>query len=150
MFPLNKRLSMYSREGGQIAPMAPGYRRPCSDSWLTDLSGGGNGTPVAWFEIQTTLSDAFKYGVGVITTSCGVGRGAESKNFVKLEPVCCKKPQKIVPGQLVVFRIRALCGGSEWYQTDPRWSWEKLPTCLESIWNPSGRFFRGSLLLKPV
>ena len=26
-----------------------------------------------------------------------------------LEPVCCKKRQKIVPGQLLVMEIRALC-----------------------------------------
>ena len=33
-----------------------------------------------------------------------------------LEPVCCKKRQKIVPDQLLVWRIRA-SEGFEWYQT---------------------------------
>ena len=37
----------------------------------------------------------------------------------QLEPVCCKKQQKIVPDQLLVWKIRA-SEGSEWYQIDSR------------------------------
>ena len=42
-----------------------------------------------------------------------------SGNNKILESVFCKKRQKIVPDQLLVWGIRA-SEGSEWYQTDPR------------------------------
>ena len=39
--------------------------------------------------------------------------------YILLEPVCCKKQQKKVPGQLLVCRIGDL-SGPEWFKTDKR------------------------------
>ena len=36
------------------------------------------------------------------------------KKYIDLEPLCCKKRQKIVPDQLMVWGIRAF-EGSIWY-----------------------------------
>ena len=70
----------------------------------------------------------------------------------QLEPVCCKKRQKIVPGQLLVLGIRAL-----WrFWTVPNWSYRIMGitwTHLESDSRISlipFRTFRGPLLHKPV
>ena len=65
------------------------------------------------------------------------------------ESVCCKKRPKIVPDQLLLWRIRAL-----WrYWMVPKWSyvdhhWNNLDSFRVSL--ESFRSFRGPLLLKPV
>ena len=63
--------------------------------------------------------------------------GLTKKTFLAsnkvLEPVCCKKRQKIFPDQLLVWGIRALWSFWMVPNWSYRWSWEYL----ESVWNPS-------------